>query len=36
MPAKPLKCRPCILIVRDGWGENPDPKWDYANAVKLG
>ncbi len=22
-----LKIRPCILIVRDGWGENPDPKW---------
>jgi len=36
MAAKALKCRPCILIVRDGWGENPDPKWDYANAVKLG
>jgi 2,3-bisphosphoglycerate-independent phosphoglycerate mutase len=23
------------LIVRDGWGENPDPKWDHANTVKL-
>jgi 2,3-bisphosphoglycerate-independent phosphoglycerate mutase len=23
------------LIVRDGWGENPNPKWDHANAVKL-
>ncbi len=30
-----VKNRPCILIVRDGWGENPDPKWDHANAVKL-
>ncbi len=27
--------RPCILIIRDGWGENPDPRWDHANAVKL-
>ncbi len=27
--------RPITLIVRDGWGHNPDPKWDYANAVKL-
>ncbi|HMB95954.1 MAG TPA: 2,3-bisphosphoglycerate-independent phosphoglycerate mutase [Tepidisphaeraceae bacterium] len=28
--------RPLVLIVRDGWGSNPFPKWDYANAVKLG
>ncbi len=34
MPGK-IKNRPCILIVRDGWGENPDPRWDHANAVKL-
>ncbi|MDB5294082.1 MAG: pgm [Phycisphaerales bacterium] len=27
--------RPAVLIVRDGWGANPDPKWDHANAVKL-
>jgi 2,3-bisphosphoglycerate-independent phosphoglycerate mutase len=27
--------RPLVLIVRDGWGSNPFPKWDYANAVKL-
>jgi 2,3-bisphosphoglycerate-independent phosphoglycerate mutase len=33
--AATLKIRPCLLIVRDGWGENPDPKWDYANAVKV-
>jgi len=33
--SKVLKHRPCVLIVRDGWGENPDPKWDHANAVKL-
>src|SRR5450432_450777 len=28
--------RPLVLIVRDGWGCNPFPKWDLANAVKLG
>src|SRR5215207_4139676 len=27
--------RPCVIIVRDGWGSNPYPKWDNANAVKL-
>jgi 2,3-bisphosphoglycerate-independent phosphoglycerate mutase len=31
----PVKYRPCLLLVRDGWGENPDPHWDHANAVKL-
>jgi 2,3-bisphosphoglycerate-independent phosphoglycerate mutase len=30
-----IKNRPCILIIRDGWGENPDPAWDRANAIKL-
>jgi 2,3-bisphosphoglycerate-independent phosphoglycerate mutase len=35
MVSKSVKHRPCILIVRDGWGENPHPEWDYANAVKL-
>lgn len=34
MPRNPAR-RPCIVIVRDGWGENPDPKWDSANAVKV-
>ena len=23
------------MIIRDGWGENPDSRWDHANAVKL-
>lgn len=32
--ARALK-RPCLVIVRDGWGENPDPAQDHANAVKL-
>jgi 2,3-bisphosphoglycerate-independent phosphoglycerate mutase len=24
-----------VLIVRDGWGENPHPEWNHANAVHL-
>jgi len=35
MSSTTVKHRPCILIVRDGWGENPHPEWDHANAVKL-
>ena len=27
--------RPIAIIVRDGWGTNPHPEWDSANAVKL-
>src|SRR3954462_13316092 len=27
--------RPCVIIVRDGWGKNPFPQWDRANAVVL-
>src|SRR5688572_10538258 len=27
--------RPLVLIIRDGWGRNPHPQWDHANAVKL-
>ncbi|MCA9257208.1 MAG: 2,3-bisphosphoglycerate-independent phosphoglycerate mutase, partial [Phycisphaerales bacterium] len=30
-----LERRPLLLIVRDGWGHNPHPEWDKANAVKL-
>lgn len=30
-----LTRRPLLLIVRDGWGHNPYPEWDHANAVKL-
>lgn len=26
---------PCVLIIRDGWGHNPHPEWDHANAVLL-
>jgi 2,3-bisphosphoglycerate-independent phosphoglycerate mutase len=31
VPAK----RPMVLIVRDGWGKNPYPQWNQANAVYL-
>lgn len=27
--------RPLLLIVRDGWGHNPHPEWNHANAVHL-
>ena len=26
---------PMVLIIRDGWGENPHPEMDKCNAVKL-
>ncbi len=26
--------RPCVLIIRDGWGYNPDPAEDDYNAIK--
>lgn len=26
---------PCVLIIRDGWGRNPNPEHDAFNAVKL-
>jgi 2,3-bisphosphoglycerate-independent phosphoglycerate mutase len=29
------KSRPCVIIVRDGWGKNPYPKWNNANAIFL-
>jgi len=31
---KPSK-RPLVIVVRDGWGKNPDPKWNSSNAVYL-
>lgn len=27
--------RPCVIIIRDGWGANPYPEWNRANAVHL-
>lgn len=26
---------PVVLIIRDGWGSNPYPEWQHANAVHL-
>lgn len=31
-----LKTRPFVLIIRDGWGHNPDPAEDEYNAAKRG
>ncbi len=30
-----VRRKPVVLIVRDGWGENPYPEWDHANAIRL-
>jgi len=30
-----LKNRPFVMIIRDGWGHNPDPKEDAYNALKC-
>src|SRR5215472_16381778 len=27
--------RPLAIIIRDGWGKNPYPQWNNANAVYL-
>lgn len=35
MSAVTVKNRPCVVIIRDGWGENPHSEWDHANAVKI-
>lgn len=35
MAAAKLAKRPLVLIVRDGWGRNPYPEWNKANAVYL-
>ena len=34
MPTSVAK-RPVVIIVRDGWGKNPYPQWNRANAVYL-
>jgi len=28
-----LQTRPVVIIIRDGWGHNPYPEWNNANAV---
>ena len=30
-----LKNKPFVLIIRDGWGYNPNPDEDEYNAVKC-
>lgn len=30
-----LRRKPVVVIVRDGWGENPHSEWNHANAVHL-
>lgn len=30
-----LTKRPVVIIIRDGWGHNPHPEWNEANAVHL-
>ena len=30
----PIK-RPLVVVIRDGWGKNPFPEWNRANAVFL-
>ncbi len=30
-----LRTRPCVMIIRDGWGFNPNPSEDAYNAVKV-
>lgn len=30
-----LRRKPVVIIVRDGWGENPYEEWNHANAVHL-
>ncbi len=27
--------KPIVILVRDGWGKNPHPEWNHANAVHL-
>ena len=30
-----LQIRPMVIIIRDGWGHNPYPEWNKANAIHL-
>src|SRR3954452_6109094 len=34
-PVVKLDKRPVVLIIRDGWGKNPHPEWNKANAIYL-
>jgi len=30
-----LDVRPMVIVIRDGWGKNPFPEWNKANAIYL-
>ena len=30
-----VRRKPVVLIIRDGWGENPNQEWNHANAIHL-
>ncbi|MEC9091369.1 MAG: 2,3-bisphosphoglycerate-independent phosphoglycerate mutase, partial [Planctomycetota bacterium] len=30
-----LRRKPVVVIIRDGWGENPHEAWNHANAIHL-
>jgi 2,3-bisphosphoglycerate-independent phosphoglycerate mutase len=34
MPQAPLANVPCVLVIRDGWGENPHHAYDSFNAIR--
>ena len=34
-PLPQVRRRPVVIIIRDGWGQNPYPEWNHANAVHL-
>lgn len=34
-PVNRPKHRPIVILIRDGWGSNPHPEWNHANAVHL-
>ena len=34
-PLPQVRRKPVVLIVRDGWGENPHSEWNHANAIHL-
>ncbi len=27
--------KPVMILIRDGWGSNPYPEWNHANAIHL-
>lgn len=31
-----VRRKPVVVVIRDGWGQNPHKEWDHANAVHLG